>query len=57
MKNFDDRARTVQGVANQLGWDSDIIKLIERIGQLDQGLIQEDEFIYIINWSGKCKLT
>jgi len=58
MKNekIDNKARTIQEVANQLGWKEDISKLVERVNQLDKGLIKEDEFIYIINWSGKCNL-
>jgi len=55
-ENTDDRARLVQEVANQLGWKEDISKLIERVNQLDRGLVQEDEFIYIINWSRNCSL-
>jgi len=57
MRNdLDDKARAIQEIANQLGWNNDITTLIDRVNQLDQGLIQEDEFIYIINWHGKCKL-
>jgi len=53
---IDNKARTIQKVANQLGWNEDVQKLIIRVNQLDKGLIQEDEFIYVINWSGKCNL-
>ena len=53
---IDNKARTIQEAANQLGWNEDVSKLIERVNQLDKGLVQEDEFIYIINWSGNCKL-
>ena len=55
-KIIDHKARAVQEIANQLGWKEDVKKLIERVNQLDKGLVQEDEFIYIINWSNKCKL-
>lgn len=55
-EKIDNKARTIQEVANQLGWNEDVSKLIERVNQLDKGLVQEDEFIYIINWSKKCNL-
>ena len=56
INRMDNKARAIQEVANQLGWNEDISKLIERVNQLDKGLIQEDEFIYLLGWSGRCKL-
>jgi len=56
IEKIDNKARTIQEVANQLGWNEDVSILIERVNQLDKGLVQEDEFIYIINWSKKCNL-
>ena len=53
----DSKARKIQEVANNLGWDSDISKLVERVKQIDKGLVQEDEFIYILNWSNRCSLV
>jgi Holliday junction resolvase len=55
-KNFDDKARIIQAVANDLGWGDDIPNLINRVKQMDKGLISEDEFTFFLNWSKKCKL-
>jgi Holliday junction resolvase len=55
-QNIDDKARKIQEVINQLGWDTDINNIVERVRQLDNGLVQEDEFVYILNWSEKCSL-
>jgi Holliday junction resolvase len=52
---MEDKARIIQEVVNQFGWKYDISQLIERVNQLDKGLLQEDEFIYIIKWLGRCK--
>lgn len=52
---MENKARIIQEVINQLGWKEDITQLIERVNQLDKGLLQEDEFIYIIKWLGRCK--
>lgn len=54
--NLDDKARTIQEIANRLGWNSDISSLVDRVKQMDNGLVQEDEFVYILNWSDKCSL-
>jgi len=54
--DIDDKARKIREVANKLGWTSDISSLINRVKQMDNGLVQEDEFIYILNWSNKCSL-
>ncbi len=54
MKSLDNKARVIQEIATQLGWNSDIDLLIERIRQIDKGLIQEDEFIYLLNWLPNC---
>ncbi|MCL4481263.1 MAG: hypothetical protein M1445_01340, partial [Bacteroidetes bacterium] len=54
--SIDDQARTIQSVLNELGWDSDPHTLVERVKQLNNGLVQEEEFIYILNWLGKCSL-
>ncbi len=53
--NLDDKARAIQEVGNHFEW-KDIPSIINRVKQLDKGLISEDEFIYILNWSKKCKL-
>lgn len=55
-KNIDQKARTIQEIANGLGWNLDVNKLIERVKQIDSGLISEDEFIYLMTWFGKCSL-
>ncbi|MCJ7449785.1 MAG: hypothetical protein MUO72_19080 [Bacteroidales bacterium] len=54
--NLDDKARKIREAINQLGWDIEISSLIERVKQIDAGLVQEDEFFYILNWSNKCSL-
>lgn len=54
--SINDQARTIQAVLNELGWDSDQHTLVERVKQLNNGLVQEEEFIYILNWLGKCSL-
>jgi len=54
--NLDDKARKIREAVNQLGWDIEISSLIERVKQIDAGLVQEDEFFYILNWSNKCSL-
>lgn len=54
MKSIDNKARVIQEIANKLGWNSDIDELIERVNQIDKGLVQEDEFIYLLNWLPNC---
>ena len=56
-ENIDKKARTIQEVVNSLGWTSDISALVKRINEMDNGLIQEDEFAYILNWSNKCSIV
>lgn len=53
---LDDKARILQKLTTDLGWNIDYSTLLTRINQLDKGLIQEDEFIYFLNWSKKFKL-
>lgn len=53
---LDDKARLLQKLTTDLGWNIDYSTLLTRINQLDKGLIQEDEFIYFLNWSKKFKL-
>lgn len=55
--NQDEKARKIQEIANKLGWNSDINTLVERVKQLDNGLVQEDEFTYLLDWSDKCSLA
>jgi Holliday junction resolvase len=55
--NIDNKARTIQNIANELGWNSDLPSLIERVKQMDNGLVQEDEFLYILDWADKCSLV
>lgn len=52
---MENKARIIQNVVNELGWKDDLPQLIARVNQLDKGLIQEDEFIFIIKWLGRCK--
>lgn len=54
MKSLDNKARVIQEIATKLGWNSDVDLLIERIKQIDKGLVQEDEFIYLVNWLPNC---
>lgn len=54
--NIDDKARKIQEIINELGWNADLPSLVERVKQMDNGLVQEDEFIYVLNWSEKCSL-
>jgi len=54
--NLDEKARKIQELINSLGWDADIHTLTQRVNQLNTGLVQEDEFFYILNWFGKCSL-
>ncbi len=54
--DFDDKARTIQKVKAQLGWEGDIESFIKRVHDLDKGLVNEDEFLYLLGWAGKCKL-
>jgi len=54
MKSLDNKARVIQEIATKLGWNSDVDLLIERIKQIDKGLVQEDEFIYLLNWLPNC---
>jgi Holliday junction resolvase len=54
--NLDDKARKIREAITQLGWDIEITALIERVKQFDSGLVHEDEFFYILNWSNKCSL-
>lgn len=53
---MDDKARLIQQAVSELGWTADITLLTQRIQQINGGLVQEDEFIYILNWTGKCSL-
>lgn len=55
MDSLDARARLIHKVKSELGWDGDIPTFINRIQELDKGLPSEDEFIYLLNWSGKCR--
>lgn len=57
MDEIDDKARKVQEVLNGLGWTSDANQLIARIKQLNDGLVQEDEFAYLLCWSERCLLS
>ena len=57
MEKIDNKARAIQEVANELGWNSDVDSLIERVKQIDNGLISEDEFIYLLNWLPNCILV
>ncbi len=54
MDELSEKARLIQKAANQLGWTSDIQSLTERVKQIDKGLIHEDEFLYILDWSKRC---
>jgi Holliday junction resolvase len=54
---LDEMARRIQEIASKFGWRSDINKLVQRVKQWNDGLIHEDEFIYLLNWSGQCKLA
>jgi Holliday junction resolvase len=55
--DLDNKARKIQEIANQLGWNSDINSLVKRVKEVDKGLIQEDEFSYILDWSDRCALA
>ncbi|MDB5129796.1 hypothetical protein [Mucilaginibacter sp.] len=46
----DDQARALQKIFTELGWDADPQFIRQRIHELDNGLVQEDEFIFILNW-------
>lgn len=52
----DDRVRKLHAVMRELGWEADIDSLIARFRQVDDGISHEDEFIYLLNWTGRCKL-
>lgn len=56
MENLDDKARKIQEIGNLLGWNSDLETLVQRVKSLDAGLVKEDEFVYLLNWSNKCSL-
>ncbi|MEI6822947.1 MAG: hypothetical protein WCL51_13520 [Bacteroidota bacterium] len=55
-KGIDEKSRLIQKITTELGWDVDINLILDRIKQLDNGLIQEDEFIYLLNWSDRFTL-
>jgi hypothetical protein len=46
----DEQARLLQRVFLELGWNADPVKIRNRIAALHGGLIQEDEFIYLLHW-------
>ena len=52
--NFDDQARIIQKVKAELGWTDDIGSFSKRVNELHKGLIHEDEFLYLLNWTGRC---
>jgi Holliday junction resolvase len=50
LKTPDDQARALQNIFNELGFDIDPELVQKRLLELHKGLVQEDEFIYILNW-------
>jgi len=52
----DDQARAIQKLLNEMGWNTDPHLIRQRILELNNGLVQEDEFIYILNWMKNVEL-
>lgn len=59
MYNFettDDKARLISDLALKFGWDADLNSIVKRVNEINQGVVQEDELIFLLNWSGKCSI-
>ncbi|HZY39678.1 MAG TPA: hypothetical protein VFE53_23645 [Mucilaginibacter sp.] len=50
LRTPDNQARILQQLFNDLGWDADPELVRKRLLDLNNGLVQEDELIYLLNW-------
>ena len=54
---IDSSARLIYEAVQQLGWDTDVSSIIERVKRLDLGIPAEDEISFILSWLGKCVIV
>ncbi|GAB2690830.1 hypothetical protein GCM10027037_12540 [Mucilaginibacter koreensis] len=50
LRNTDDQARALQKALSELGYDVDPDLVSKRVVDMHVGLVQEDEFLYTLNW-------
>jgi len=51
LRSVDDQARALQKVLSQYGYVCDPVLVSERVAVLHDGLVHEDEFLYVLSWS------
>lgn len=56
INSIDYKARIFQRAMAELGVKGDAELFIKRVKELDKGLASEDEFLFLLNWTGRCSL-
>jgi Holliday junction resolvase len=57
LTTIDDQARGVYKILSKYGYTSDPTEVSRRIAVLHNGLVHEDEFLYVLGWFGRIRLA